>query len=78
MFELHGYGSEVAAEVTRWTVARPHQEIRLVTSAATVPGDFSDTLSRSLSAVPLEPWSAQRPEPFSVRGNVAIGFGPSR
>src|SRR5207245_9186563 len=33
----------VAAEVTRRTVARAGQEIRLVTSAATVPGDFSDT-----------------------------------
>src|SRR2546428_6075848 len=34
----------VAAEVTRRTVARTCQEIRLVTSAATGPGDFSDTL----------------------------------
>src|SRR5712691_3536717 len=35
----------VAAEVTRRAVARGCQEIRLVTSAATVPRDFSDTLS---------------------------------
>src|SRR5438552_4462670 len=33
----------VAAEVTRRTVARACQEVRLVTSAATGPGDFSDT-----------------------------------
>jgi len=32
----------IAAEVTRRTVARTSQEIRLVTSAATRPGDFSD------------------------------------
>src|SRR5713101_7063532 len=34
----------VAAEVTRRTVARAGQELRLVTSAATGPGDFPDTL----------------------------------
>src|SRR5438445_12416239 len=40
----------VAAEVTRRTIARACQELRLVTSAATVTGDFSDRLFQSLSA----------------------------
>src|SRR6266446_4209327 len=39
------FTSRVAAEVTRRTVARAYQEIRLVTFGGCGPADFSDTLS---------------------------------